>query len=273
MGSKSVLEVFRTASLLILLIFMGCASGRFIGDTSTHTLNKDIQLKSKYRVERICFTYPFDVRQGYRTAISAGMDKILQSYIKVQLSQIRPDVFTESSDAIPIVVNMYLHDENQICCGMTPYILTLGFLPGDTHEYCFYRINVQRMSDMKQTKNTIISIKYDFRFSLSSPLGLIGFGHDYNVAICRETSGSSREVELETIAAAVIEQLWQLENDVQVAMPSSIQQVAPSVISAETVQSIGVQPQLKDIEVLRDSGTITEKEYQDMVLRATERVK
>ena len=255
-----------------LFLCTGCSSVRWSGDTVTHSLNKDIELKSKYRVERICFTAPPASRTGNQTIIAAIMDVAGKSQFKAQLPKIRPDVFTESSDSVPIVVNMILKDENgQWEIG--PYILTLGLLPGERHDDCLFQIDVQRIPDMKRTKGTLATIKYDFRMSLFTPLGLIGFDHDDSVAICRETIGTSKEVQPATIAAAIVDQLHQLEAEDQKMNSTPLDSATTTTIPFETTQPVGIGQELKKLKTLRDTGIITEKEYQDMVLRVVEQAK
>ncbi len=258
----------RVVGMVVVLCGMGCTSVRWSGDTSTHSLNQGIKLKYRYKVERICFTCPPASRTGNNTMMATLLERIGKSDFKAVLPQKRPDVFSESNDAIPIVVNVNLRDENSRW-ELAPYILTLGLLPGETHEDCLFQIDVQRISDMKRTTGTFVTIKYDFRMSLFTPLGLISFDHDSTVAICRETVGTSRDVQPETIAAAVVEQLQQLEAGDLATVPVNVQ---PASLQ-EKSQSVDVQQQVKNLKALRDAGTITEKEYQDMVLRVIEQGK
>ena len=263
----SVLAALQAVSVVTLLCAsIGCASVRWTGDTATHSLNKDIKLKSKYRIERICFICPPVSRAGNSTMVASLMDKIGKSNFKSILPQKRPDIFSESKDAIPIVVNMNLSDENSRW-ELGLYILTLGLLPGETHEDCLFQLDVQRMSDMKRTKGTFVTIKYDFKMSLFTPLGLISFDHDDSVAISRETLTTSQDVQPETIAAAVVAQLQQLELE-DLAKSSHAMQ-----IGEQKTHNVTLQQRIDSLRSLRDAGTITEQEYQNMVLRAINQTK
>ncbi len=264
--------VLRVAWAVILLCGMGCVSVRWSGDNAMHTLNKDMKLNHRYRVERICFTCPPRSRTGNSTMMADILERIGKSDLKSILPKQRPAVFTESNDAIPIVVNMYLKDENSRW-ELAPYILTLGLLPGETHEDCLLQIDVQRMPDMKRTAGTFITLKYDFKMSLFTPLGLIDFDHDNTVAISRETVSTSREVQPEMIAAAIVDQLYQLENDGQHVAHDTGQTTMRETAHPNAVKSTSMQQQLENLKVLRSAGTITEKEYQEMVLRVVESAK
>ena len=194
------------------------------------------------------------------------MDSTGKSNFKSILPQKRPDIFSESDDAIPIVVNMHLNDENSKW-ELGLYILTLGLLPAEIHDDCLFQLDVQRVSDMKRTRGTLVTIKYDTRMSLFTPLGLIGFDHDDSVAICRDTIATSTDVQPETIAAAVVAQLQQLE----------LEDLAESSHTTHAVEqkthTIAIQQQIDSLKSLRDAGTITEQEYQNMVLRAINQTK
>ena len=286
-----------TASLL----FAGCHSYRVAGSVKDSS-GSAAQVKGRYCLREIKFDVPIPQHPLYGgpmanpqvpAQVASQMD---DTRIREYCEKRWPNIFSANEDdtALDVTVTGKTPSNSYGWTFFFPYFLSLGILPGGIEVESDARVNVK--IDGLHLVSGEARYTVDRKATAFSPFGAIPFSRDCehsHVEVEEEVSfpvspktleNMSETVFCATFGDAVIKCLH--EHERSVATPSATS-VAPSAavpaakptVATETKtaeKSSNVKPLYESIEnlkKLRADGIITEKEYQEMVLRAVEQAK
>lgn len=294
---KQISSVIFSVTITVMIMFAsaGCTSYRVVGKSPNNLAASSVRLQRTYRLERIKVNY--DSINGMPSHVwnmSFALGKFPVNDFEERIIKKRPEVFVENPNSIPIVaeVNLKSGRGSLYWTALVPYLVSLGILPAQIQYDDVCGVTIQRRDTMYQTPETTFSFQHKCMVTALSPIGLIGYDNVPDTTACSSGSGIILQPALDknvrdniadaistTLAATIVSLLQQMEIDEQLGSPQNQSNVAiPTATQIPVPQSqpmtnTDLSDQIRKLKELRDAGTITEKEYQDMVLRATERVK
>lgn len=269
------------AALSALLLLAGCHSYRVAG-SAKGALETSMQVKGRYHLREIKFDVPIPHNLIYGGPM-ANPNVPVQVASMMDDTRIRefcekrwPQVFSpeESGTAIDVTVTASSPRDSYAWTLFFPCFLSLGILPGGVEVESDARINV------KVDGRHLVSGEVDYvsnRMSSSSPLGAIGFSRNCGMTHVvtdqeavypfspKTLEKMAEEIFCETFADAVRKCLSEHERshaEHAVAQPAATPERAKNISGS-----------VENLKKLRADGIITEKEYQEMVLRVVEKGK
>ena len=290
------------SALSALLLLAGCHSYRVAGNVK-NAPGPSAKANGRYHLREIKFDVHIPNNPLYGGPM-ANPHVPVQVASQMDDTRIRefcekkwPETFSsdESGTAIDVTVTGTSPKDSYGWTFFFPYFLSLGILPGGIDVESDARVNVK--IDGLHLMSSEASYASDRKVTAFSPFGAIPFSRDCgytHVETDEEAAFPLNPKTLETMSEtvfcktfgdAVIKCLCEYERSI--AVPSAPPVVPPPatsteakpMVSAETKTAVKPSPakplyeSIENLKKLRADGIITEKEYQDMVLRAVEQAK
>ena len=263
------------SALSTLLLLAGCHSYRVAGNVKDSS-GPSVQVNGRYYLREIKFDVQIPQHPIYGgpmanpqvpVQVASQMDDIvLREYCEKQW----PGIFSSSKDtiAVDVIITARRPKDSYAWTFFFPYFLTLGILPGGVKVESYARLNVK--VNERHLASGEANYVVNRKVSAFSPLGVIPFsrgcGYPY-VEATEEVSfpANPRTVEkmgetvfCKTFAETVLKCLYEYERNN--ARPA-----------AEPIRSKPLSSSIENLKKLRADGVVTEKEYQDMVMRIVEK--
>ena len=264
-----------------LLFSTGCSSYRVCGYAPSRSGTNEIT-KRTYRLQRIVLRNVSSMPTIVWTTEFALAKTPASAYERL-VTQKLPNVFSDERTSIPIEAEVIIRSSTG-SLGWTilvPYLVTLGILPAQMQYDDVCGVVVRRLD------SPVILAEQTFRFqhktmvTALSPIGLGGFDPDSMATSERSGNGIMAQPEInmdvrnniadalaETIAATIATALRHMELEEHAEPLYAVRSGEQKETHAVTLQQ-----RIDSLKSLRDAGTITEQEYQNMVLRAVEKGK
>ena len=291
--------------LSALLLLAGCHSFRVAGSVK-NAPGPSARVNGRYHLREIKFDVHIPNNPFYGGPM-ANPHVPVQVASQMDDTRIRefcekkwPETFSsdESGTAIDVTVTGTSPKDSYGWTFFFPYFLSLGILPGGIDVESDARVNVK--IDGLHLMSSEASYASDRKVTAFSPFGAIPFSRDYgytHVETDEEVAFPLNPKTLETMSEtvfcktfgdAVIKCLCEYERSIAAPAPPVATSVAPPVaISTEAKPAVATETKtvpkpnhskplyesIENLKKLRADGIITEKEYQDMVLRAVEQAK
>ena len=287
--------------LSAMLLFAGCHSYRVAGSVKDAS-GAMAQVNGRYRLREIKFDVHIPNNPFYGGPM-ANPHVPVQVASQMDDTRIRefcekkwPETFSsdESGTAIDVTVTGTSPKDSYGWTFFFPYFLSLGILPGGIDVESDARVNVK--IDGLHLMSSEASYASDRKVTAFSPFGAIPFSRDYgytHVETDEEVAFPLNPKTLErmsetvfcaTFGEAVLKCLHEHERRFGTPSATSVTPSAGEPTAKPTVANeIKTAPKpnnakplyesIENLKKLRADGIITEKEYQDMVLRAVEQAK
>ncbi len=287
--------------LSAMLLFAGCHSYRVAGSVKDAS-GAVAQVNGRYRLREIKFDVPIPQHPFYGgpmanphvpVQVASQMD---DTRIREYCEKRWPNIFSTNEDdtALDVIVTGKTPSNSYGWTFFFPYFLSLGILPGGIEVESDARVNV-KVDDRHLTSGEV-HYTTDRKATAFTPFGAIPFsrecGHSH-VEVEEEVSFPFNPKKLEdmsetvfcaTFGEAVLKCLHEHERSFGTPSAPSIAPSAAVPAAKPTVANeIKTVPKpnnakplyesIENLKKLRADGIITEKEYQDMVLRAVEHSK
>ena len=220
-------------------------------------------------------------------------------------------MFGDDTSSIPIIASIRSRaydSESLDWTVLVPYAISIGTLPAFHQIDELATLSVQRSDTMQTAKETEFTFQHKMKMTLLSPIALINFDDDPSATAYKTGNGFLVDLQMgdkcadaiaETLTAAIITQLRILETTpaitspavippsavapIPAAVPSAAAPAAPvPPVAAGTTappaqtpprEPLPVEAQVRKLQELRDAGIITEKEYNDLLLRTAQQTK
>jgi hypothetical protein len=218
-------------------------------------------------------------------SISAVSRRFLETEIINNLMQKYPSVFSHDTASIPLNVDIVGRSESKtgawsIFC---PYIVSLGILPAWTTTSNQCDVIVTRGNDKNSQQICSIDFQSKNKLTVFSPIGLIAYEPELGAISSRTGEGLMKAPHLgddclndlqvvftETLAAAIVTCIKNMESVERRPVVTEKINVAPEKLSAVlqtstpalTTQRGTLEEKLKQLKSLKDSGVLTEQEYE-----------
>ncbi|MBR4171440.1 MAG: SHOCT domain-containing protein [Kiritimatiellae bacterium] len=300
----------RIGILLILLVTVccGCSSYRFQGTVHDPAFVTGARPQGKYRIAKFKMTVP-KMSGSFRHvddpfaapdpwSIPQVSYKKKTELIICDLEQFIPSMFSSDNRAEPVEIQITSagDEKSNMFSIIVPYLISLGIFPGwmGTSTRCDVIVTLAR--DRNLSRKFSIEYRSDMKLSFS-PIGLIpynpvpapsfrtGVGIMAAPHINERSCRDSQDVFCETLAMGIAACLTDMERGryqpplisqptvSTTTIPSAPQPApAPAATPTATRQTAPVSSAAK-LKQLRDAGTITQEEYETMLMRTIERKK
>ncbi len=271
---KQISSVIFSVTITVMIMFAsaGCFTERYVINVVDNSFVKINDIKRTYRIKEIKV---FDVSNQI---VTNDFNWLLRKSFKDKMAHNMPKVFSNSADSIPISIRIKFQNvQSSFRWTCVPFSFSLGILPVFYDNTFSYSVYIQRLDNMEISSGNFFTYNYSGMGTLLSPIGLCGCYSDIpNSTYCKKARNCVLflpiggidepiiDLLVETVSKITVNELCKLEENDEVAKTTKR--------LSSPINNI-LSDQIRKLKELRDAGTITEKEYQDMVLRATERVK
>ena len=237
--------------VFVILLLSGCSSYRFQGNISSAT-HANFVAEKKYRLNtfldktdngsssmgQAAFTDPWSLPGAGNSLCSSDICNA------VMLSN--PHVFSQAEESIPLTVEINTRSETKegSWTVLFPYLLTLSIFPTHIHTPSQCDVTVIYFNDRNIRQSCSVDFRTESKLSVLSPLGRSSFDSVPGAVSCRSGTGimmaphldsgcrsDLQRVFTETLSAAIIKCIQELETRSSVKAPTRTKPVAPESLS------------------------------------------
>lgn len=248
-----------------ILLLSGCSSYRFQGNISS-TSNTTLVAEKKYRLNTFldktdngcssmghaAFTDPW--------SLAGAANRLCSSDICSAVMLSNPHVFSQAEGSIPLTVEINTRSETKEGSWtiLFPYLLTLSIFPTHIHTPSQCDVTVIYFNDCNIRQSCSVDFRTESKLSVLSTLGMSSFDATPGAVSCRSGTGimmaphldsgcrsDLQRVFTETLSAAIIKCIQELETRSSVKAPTRTKPVAPessSVIVKMPTDVIEIPP-------------------------------
>ena len=280
--------------MVVLLLACGCISYRFASENRSWS---SIDVKGKYRIAHITVSGEIgfnDVDKAmkknnlFATPDPWSMPQVAMRYSSETLRQMiikkYPTVFVDDPAVPPIDIIISCNNEykERLWTILFPYVISLGTLPAFQRTISDCAVEIRPAHSMVSTSSRSVRFVSDCKMTATSPFGLIPFDSMPNAQeqqlgsglmaaphLDETTKRHSLEVFVDTVANLAMEQIKESEDRTWgVVHP---EKPVDKRTTEEPPQLSNLVGEIERLKVLRDSGAITEREFQELSERAINR--